>query len=139
VVGARAPRSVRAGSTIPVRVSLRRRGTGASRSLPVEVPVPRDVRPGSRTLTIAGNGGGGRGDEILLEVFGELLGLDEIGAPGSEPRTVEQLVRRVEALHQPLGIEARWRRRDPRVVLESKEVRYEGRARVKLQVIPARR
>jgi hypothetical protein len=138
VVGASAPRRVRAGSTIPVRVSLRRRG-GGSRSVGVKVPVPRDIRPGARTLVIAGNGAGGYGEEHLLEIVGELIGFEEVADSSAGPRTVPQLVGAVRDLRRPLGIEARWRRREPRVVLASNEVRYGGRARLRLQVVPARR
>jgi hypothetical protein len=138
VVGARAPHRVRAGATLPVDVALRRRG-GSPRSLTAKVPIPRDLRPGERTLVIAGNGTGGFDDEILVEVLGDLIGFGDFEAPGPDPRTVPRLVRAVRALRQPLGIEARWRRREPRVVLASDEIRYSGRARVRLRVLPARR
>ncbi|MGH2845166.1 MAG: hypothetical protein ACRDL0_03945, partial [Thermoleophilaceae bacterium] len=56
------------------------------------------------------------------------------------PRTVRQLARRVAAIERPLGITARFRRRArPRVVLRSDDVRFAGRAKVRLRVLRARR
>ena len=138
VVGARAPHRVRAGSTVPVRVALRRR-RGGSRSLTVGVPIPAGLRPGSRTLVIEGNGFLDQDQDILIELSQELSGESGAHAVAAEPRSAKQLARAVAALHQPLGIAARFRRREPRVVLRSSEVRYDGRARVRLQVVRARR
>jgi hypothetical protein len=138
VVGARAPERVRAGSTVPVRVAVRRRG-GGSRTVTVQVPVPRGLRPGARSLVIEGNGFPEDEDEVLLELVDELTGDAGARASAAEPRTATQLARQVAALHRPLGIAAHFRRREPRVVLRSSEVRFDGRARVRLQVVPARR
>jgi hypothetical protein len=137
VVGAQAPRHVSAGTTIPVRVALRRRG-GGSRSLTVKVPVPAGVRPGSRTLLIEGNGFADQDNDILLELG---VGLTGGGAhtAAAEPRTPKKLASAVAALHRPLGIAAHFRHREPRVVLPSDRVRFDGRATVRLQVGPARR
>jgi hypothetical protein len=139
IVGASGPRRVRAGSTVPVRVALRRRGDGG-RSLTVRVPIPAGVRPGSRTLVIEGNGfpENDEGD-LLLELVGGLTGDGTAHASSAEARTVVQLARKVASLRRPLGIVARFRHREPRVVLRSSDVRYAGRARVKLQVVRARR
>jgi hypothetical protein len=141
IVGASAPRRARAGSTVSVQVALRRRGDGA-RTLTVRVPIPAGVRPGSRTLIVEGNGlpGGDEGD-LLLELVGGLSGerAARAHASASEARSVRQLARKVAALRRPLGIVARFRHRQPRVVLRSSAVRYTGRARVKLQVVRARR
>ena len=49
------------------------------------------------------------------------------------------LARAVAALRRPLGIAAHFRHRDPRVVLRSNDVRFDGRAKVSLQVVRARR
>jgi hypothetical protein len=139
VVGADAPRVVRPGSTIDVRVKLRRR-RGGSRTATVKVRVPRDLRPGQRRLTIAGNGNSAADEGFFIEFVGELLGFEEeFGGEPQEPRTVAQLAEAVADLKRPLGIEARWRRREPSLVLESDEVLYEGRARLTLQVSRARR
>jgi hypothetical protein len=139
IVGASGPRRVRAGSTVPVRVALRRRGDGA-RSLTVQVPIPAGIRPGSRTLVVEGNGfpDDDEGD-LLIELVGGLTGEETAQASAADARTVGQLARRVASLRRPLGIVARFRHREPRVVLRSSDVRYAGRARVKLRVVPARR
>jgi len=136
IVGARGPERVRAGSTVPVRIALRRRG-GGGRSLTVRVPIPTGLRPGSRTLVVKGNGFPAEDEELLLELV--MTGEGGTGASAAAPRTPGQLQRAVAALHHPLGIEARFRRREPHVVLRSTEVRYEGSARVRLQVVRARR
>jgi hypothetical protein len=139
IVGATAPRRARAGSTVPVRVELRRRRDGA-RSVTVQVPIPAGVRPGPRTLIIEGNGfpQDGEGD-LFLELVGGLTGKGQAHASATEPRTVSQLARVVASLRRPLGITARFRHRQPRVVLRSNDVRYDGRAKVTLRVVPAHR
>jgi len=138
IVGARGPRRARAGSAVPVRVALRRRG-GGSRTLTVQVPVPSGLQPGVRTLVIEGNGFPADEEDILLELVGELTGDSGARASAAEPRSAKQLARQVAAVHRPLGIAAHFRRRDSRVVLSSTEVRFDGRARVRLRVVPARR
>ena len=142
VVGASGPRRVRAGSTAPIRVALRRRG-GGSRSVTIRVPVPAGLRPGERTLVIEGNGfpDDEEGD-LLIELVGGLS--DTGGSPSAhvaaaEPRSPKSLARAVAALQRPLGIVAHFRHRDPRVVLRSTDVRFDGRAKVSLQVVRARR
>ena len=137
VVGARAPSHARAGTTISVRVELRRRG-GGSRSLTVKVPIPAGVRPGDRTLVIEGNGFADENNDILIELGAGLTG-GGVHSAAAEPRTPKQLARTVAALHRPLGIAAHFRHREPRVVLRSGDVRFDGRAKVRLQVGPARR
>ncbi len=138
VVGAQPPQHVRAGTTVPVRVALRRRG-GGSRSLTVKVPIPAGVRPGSRTLIVEGNGFPAEEDDVLLELVEGLSGGGGAHAAAAEPRSAKQLAAAVADLHRPLGIAAHLRHRDPRVVLRSDRVRFDGRARVRLQVDPARR
>jgi hypothetical protein len=137
VVGADGPARVRPGSTARVRVALRRRG-GGSRSVTVSVPIPRNLRPGGRTLMIEGNGLPDQGDEFIIELFGELLGAEGT-VQDAEPRTVRQLARAVAKLRRPLGIAAHFRHRDPRVVLRSDDVLYEGRVKLRLRVARARR
>jgi hypothetical protein len=90
---------------------------------------------------VEGNGlaGDDEGD-LLLELVGGLSGerVARAHASASEARSVRQLARKVAALRRPLGIVARFRHRQPRVVLRSSAVRYAGRARVKLRVVRAR-
>jgi hypothetical protein len=138
VVGAQAPDRVRAGSTVPVRVALRRRG-GEQRTITVQVPIPRGIRPGDRKLLLEGNGMGTGDEEGLIDLVEGLLFGGDPGLGGREPRTPRQLAKSIAALRRPLGIEARFRHRDPRVVLRSSEVRFEGRVPVSVRVVRARR
>jgi hypothetical protein len=145
LVGADAPLRARPGSRLPVRVSLQRRG-GGRRTVTVRVRVPRDVRPGSRTLVLTGNGF--PVDEgFFIEVI-EVGLARTLGGGGSRraaaepaqsgPRTVRRLARRVAALRRPLGIAARFRRHEPQVVLRSNDVRFDGRVKLRLRVLRAR-
>jgi hypothetical protein len=137
IVGARGPHRVRAGSTAAVRVALRRRG-GAARSVTVRVPIPAGMRPGPRLLVIEGNGFPEEDEELLIELTYGLTGERPV-ASAAALRTPRQLQRAVARLHRPLGITARFRGGDPRVVLSSDDIRYDGRARLRLQVVRARR
>ena len=138
LVGAQGPSRVRAGSTMEVRIALRRRG-GGKRSVTARVPVPAGLRPGQRTLVLEGNGIPEGEDDLLIELEEGLSGRDGLRAVASEPRSPEQLARAVAALRSPLGITAGFRKREPRVVVRSNEVRYDGRVRVKLRVVRAPR
>jgi hypothetical protein len=81
----------------------------------------------------------GEGD-LVLELFGALSGGSTTAhAAAAEPRSPKSLARAVAALHRPLGIAAHFRHHDPRVVLRSNDVRFDGRAKVSLQVVRARR
>ena len=58
----------------------------------------------------------------------------------SEPRSVGGLARQVAALATPQGITARFREREPRLVLRSGDVRFDGRAKLEVKVLrPAKR
>jgi hypothetical protein len=143
LVGARATGRARPGRRVPVRVRLQRRG-GGSRTVTVRVKVPRDVRPGQRTLVLSGNGFRPSFDLIIELIESELAGARRRAGPQarsaqSGPRTVRRLARRVAALRRPLGIVARFRRREPQVVLRSNEIRFDGRVRLRLRVSGARR
>jgi hypothetical protein len=109
----------------------------------IQVPVPAGLRPGERTLVIEGNGFPDEDEgEFVLDLVG---GLSDTGgsttahAAAAEPRSAKSLARAVAALRRPLGIVAHFRHRDPRVVLRSTDVRFDGRAKVSLQVVRARR
>ena len=141
---ARAPRRVQAGARIPVRIRLLRRG-GGRRTVTVRVRVPRNLRPGERTLVLEGNGFGNEFDFLIELIAGELNG--PVTAKGAQarsaqtgPRTVSRLARRLKRMRRPLGITARFRKRDePKVVLRSNDVRFDGRVKVSLRVRRARR
>jgi hypothetical protein len=136
LISARAPRRVVAGKRVRVRVTVQRR-SGERRTLSVPVRIPRGLRPGPRTLVLTGTSGGGTSlEESFLLAFSEVF--DEFGA-GSEPRTVDELARRIAGVHEAVGISARIRRGDERLVHRSDEVSFEGRLRVRLAVRRARR
>jgi hypothetical protein len=74
-----------------------------------------------------------------LQVFGALSGQPVARSAQREPRSLRELARTVRGLHRPLGIKARFKRREPRFVLRSDEVSYEGKLRLRVRVLPARR
>jgi hypothetical protein len=136
LVAARATRRARPGTRVPVRVRLQRRG-GGRRTITARVPVPRGLPPGRRTVVLAGNGFSGD-PGFIIELLAAELGLGPATVAQSEPRTVRRLARRVRALKRPLGIEARYGRRNRRVVFRSDDVRFDGRVKVRLRVSRAR-
>jgi hypothetical protein len=144
LVGARAAGRARPGSLLPVRVRLQRRG-GGRRTVTVRVRVPRDLAPGRRTLALSGNGFRSEVDLLIELIEVGLAGAsvesrrDAARSAQSGPRTVRRLARRVAGLRRPLGIVARFGRRDPQVVLRSREVRFDGRVKLRLRVTRARR
>jgi len=136
LVGASAPRRVRAGGRLAVRLAIRRR-RGGRRSLVVRVPVPAGLRRGRHTLVLSGSGSEEPFDEGLpLELVDALDGAE---AAGGEPHTMRQLARRVASLRRPLGIEARLERGGRRLVHRSHEIRFEGRVEIRPRVLRARR
>jgi hypothetical protein len=140
LVSGRGPRRVRSGERIRVRLALQRRH-GGRRSLSVPVRLPRDLRPGARTLIISGNGGlPSLEDELILELFNVFF--DEFGGGGGggpEPHSVRQLAAQVRGLRRPLGITARFKGHEPQLVHRSDEVSFEGRVSLRLRVAPAHR
>jgi len=136
----------RPGARLPVRLTLQRRG-GGRRKVTVRVPVPRDLRPGRRTLVMSGNGFAQEPGFVIELIEGELAADGSTGpargararAAQSAPHAVRRLARRLAAMRRPLGIEARFGRGEGRVVLRSDDVRFEGRVKLRLRVARARR
>jgi hypothetical protein len=134
----------RPGGRVPVRLALQRRG-GGRRTITIRVPVPRDLRPGTRTLMLSGNGFSTAPGPIIEVIEGELAGnatrrtAGVSAAQKEPPSTVRRLARRVEALQRPLGIVGRFGRRERRVVLRSDDIRFDGRVELRLRVSRARR
>ena len=135
LIGARGPRRARRGERIRVRLTVQRR-RGARYELTVPVRIPRSLRPGVQRLTLRGSGNAfseeALVEELILVLEGELGGGG--GGGSSEPRTVRQLARRIGAIRQRVGIEARFKRRPPQLVHRSREVSYEGRVRLRVRV-----
>jgi hypothetical protein len=140
----------RPGAPLPVKLTLQRRG-GGSRTVTVRVPLPRDLRPGRRTMVLAGTGFADVEGLIIELIEGELAGagapsgtLSRAAGPAparsaqSPPRSVRRLARRIASLRRPLGIEARFGREEREVVLRSDDVRFDGRVKVRLRVRRAR-
>jgi hypothetical protein len=102
-----------------------------------------------RTLVLTGNGFASEEAFFIELIAGELAAAGaraartgparEAAAAQTGPRTVRRLARRVRAIRRPLGIAARFGRRDRRVVLRSREVRFDGRVELRLRVSAARR
>jgi len=139
LVRARGPRRARQGSRIRVRVTLQRRhGERRRITVPVRVPPALAARRAHR-LTLRGEGGSFSEEELLGELItlleGEFIG----GAGPSEPKTVRELAARIRALHRVPGIYAHFDRREPRLAIESDEVSFDGRARLRLRVMPRAR
>jgi hypothetical protein len=141
----RAPRRVRPGQRIRLRLVVHRRGSGAKRRLTIRMRLPRSLRRGRRTLLLTGTGTGvdeEADEELSLEL------LSALGEEGAEPpsegppevRSLGELASRVSAFHRGLGITARFRRRGRRrLVHESDQVAFEGTVRVPLRVVRRRR
>jgi hypothetical protein len=102
------------------------------------VPIPRDLRPGARTLVLKGNGFDADQDDLLFALFEALSGFGQSPEKQKEPKTVRQLAASVAAIHRPLGIAATFKRHEERVVLKSDDVRYDGQAKLRLRVVRAR-
>jgi hypothetical protein len=138
LVSARGPRRVRAGSKVVVRLTVRRRG-GDARTLRLRVPIPSALNPGAHTLVLAGNGFDVDEDDVLFALFEALTGEADASSQSPEPRGVRQLAKAVAAIHRKVGVAARFKHREARVVLESDDVRYDGHVRLRLRVVRAHR
>ncbi|MDP2709835.1 MAG: hypothetical protein Q8O56_01330 [Solirubrobacteraceae bacterium] len=135
LVGARVPRVVRRGSTIAVRLQLRRTGTGARSTRTVRLRVPADAPSGLRTLRIRGTSADtgsdpsqGGGDDLSV-VFED----EENGADDGGPRSVREVRDRFENLAREDGVTARLGGED-RSLLRDPRLRISGEARVQLRV-----
>jgi hypothetical protein len=153
LVDARVTRRARPGTRVPVRIRVQRRG-GGGRTIRARLPVPRHLPPGPRVVVLSGNGFAGD-PGFIIELLARELGAGRstparTGRPAAarggpawaaqaRPPTVRRLARRVRALERPLGIVARFGRRDRRVVFRSDDVRFDGRVRLRLRVSRALR
>jgi hypothetical protein len=142
LVAAKPVGRARPGRRLPVRVTLQRRG-GGRRTVTVRVRVPRDMPPGPTALVLSGNGFAAEPGLVIEIIEEELAGggtpSRARGAARAAPRTVRRLARRIARMRRPLGIVARFGRRERRVVLRSDDVRFDGRVKLRLRVSGARR
>jgi hypothetical protein len=135
LVSAGPAQRVHPGERATIKLKVRHRGGGGERTLRLRVPIPGSLRPGTRTLVLKGNGFDSDEGDLTDTLLEALFGGDESGGGGNaKPRSVRQLAAAVAAVHRPLGIVARFRHREPRVVLKSAGVRYDGQVRVSLRV-----
>jgi hypothetical protein len=134
LVAADAPRRVRPGQRIRIRLELQRR-LGGRRRLSVPLRVPASLGPGVRTLVLAGNGDSSSEAEIVVELVGALFAISGEAGGRREPRSVRELAENIRGLHRELGIEARFRRLPPRLVVRSDQVSYGGKVRLRLRVV----
>jgi hypothetical protein len=136
LVSADGPSTAPRGSTVPIRIQVRHRGGGGTRTQTARVPIPTGMSPGPHTLVLQGNGLASQ-EDLEEALFEALLGGGS-GGRDAQPRSARQLAAAVAAIHRKLGIEARFRHRQPRVVVPSSDVRYDGKVRVRLRVVRAR-
>lgn len=142
LLGARAPRRVRPGQRIRVRLLLQRRRGGRFR-LSVPVRVPRTLPPGRRSLTLRGvvptslEEAFEDGIEQLLEDLADGVGSSD-NAPG--PRSVDALAESIRALGAPQGLRASFvsGERGP-VVLRRDGLLLRGKVRLPVRVVAKRR
>jgi hypothetical protein len=134
LVDADAPRRVRPGERIRVRLDVQRR-RGGRRRLSVPLRIPASLRPGVRTLVLAGSSETTSEADIVVELVGALFGISGQGDGGRDPRSARELARAVRRLHRPLGIEARFKHIPTSLVVRSDDVSYGGRVRLPLRVL----
>lgn len=134
IVAAQAPRRVRAGQRIRVRLLLQRSRAGREQiSFPYRIP--RNAKEGERILTVRGQGGGAGEGGGLEEMFVELFGGG--GGGGGPVRSVGELAVRVAALGMPEGVRASLRAKDKGpVVYSDKRLLIRGKTQIPLIVKP---
>jgi hypothetical protein len=130
-----APRRVRAGQLVRIRLLVHRR-RGKRRRLSFKVRIPRDLRPGERTLVLRG-GEPRDADQDLVDILA--LGLEE-GGGDTGPRTPEELAAAIASIRRYDGLIARFGRGvDPRPVYRHPVLRLSGRVEIPLRVVRRRR
>ena len=142
ILRATAPRRARAGSSIGVRLLLRRRRGGVFRRT-VRVRVPRSLRAGVRTLTLRGvvpkslSEGAEEGLELVLEEEGGTGGAgggDEAGA-----RSLDELAAAIRALGGSDGLRATFSSEGRgRVVKPARSELIRGKVQIPVRIVPRR-
>jgi hypothetical protein len=136
IVKARAPRRVRRGQRIRVRLTLQRPRSTSRRQVSFPYRVPRDADKGLNLLTIRGIGGDD-GLAALEEFFVEFL---FGGGGGGQTRSVGELAAKVAALGVPDGVRATLARKGKGpVVYRSGDVLIRGKTQLPLLVRPAKK
>lgn len=135
LTGVRAPRVVRRGSTITLRLALRRTGTGKRSTRTVRMRVPVDTPAGLRTLRLIGTPADAGGDpsqegggEISLSFEDEEGGPDDGG-----PQSLAEIREAFLSLGRYDGVVARLAGEERRLLLDPR-LRISGEARVQLRI-----
>lgn len=147
MVRARAPRRVRRGSRVPIRLTVRR-VNGPQQTVRFRMRVPRSLPEGLVEMELRGTAAELFTDELIID-FDELLsaGEEEGPDPGDPgPTTVEELAAAIESLRRFDGVSARFRRTGRRRTiadvpraLRRNDARISGRTTVRFRVIGQRR
>jgi hypothetical protein len=138
IVAAQAPRAVRRGRRISVRLRLRRTRTGATSTRTIRLRVPRDAKAGDRELRILGSPADEGRDpasdtgEDLVVLFDDGGGTDQSDDPG--PASLAELRGAYSALGRRTGLRAGFAGRPLRLVSSDRDVRISGSARIPVRV-----
>jgi hypothetical protein len=145
LLSARAPARVRAGQRIRVRLLLQRR-RGRRLSVIVRLRVPQSLPPGEQTLRFAGVPADTADESELEEVLGDEMDgrrdrdEDRDREEPPPPRTLEELARRIAAIHRFDGVNAAWLDvTRPRQAYRDPHLRITGSTAVDVTVLPPRR
>lgn len=138
IVKARAPRRVRRGQRIQVRLTLQRPRTTSRRQISFRYRVPRDADKGLNVLTIRGMSGDG-GLEALEQFFVEIL-FGFGGGGGGQTRSVGELATKIAVLGLPDGIRATLDRKGSGpVVYAARQTLIRGKTKLPLLVRPTKK
>jgi hypothetical protein len=130
----KAPKRVRAGQTVRLRVTVQRvRGGKVTKTH--RVRIPRGIRPGRRTLTLRGNRQSSPDDELLEIILGEDLEEDE-GRSG--PASLDALIASIRALGRWDGVQMRLAGRRRRAFRDD-DLLITGRADTRIRIVGRRR
>lgn len=155
--GASAPRRVKPGERIPIRITYQRPRERVESSR-FRIRVPRHLEPGRRTLTLSGSGAD-PGDASLEAIFSTGLSPDDLffffGDAPQSLGSIRALAHAIGDIHRYDGIRATFRKRGPREqllfdffgiaspgrgrsVFRHDELRIAGKAHVDVRVLPRR-
>ncbi|MDP1847460.1 MAG: hypothetical protein Q8K79_06685 [Solirubrobacteraceae bacterium] len=135
ITGARAPRIVRRGSRIAVRLALRHTGTGKRSSRTARMRVPLGIPAGVRTMRVIGTPTD-PGSDPTQDGGGDLTLVFEEGEEGADdggPQSLAELRSSFTALARPIGVVALLGGEE-RLLLRDPRLRITGEARVRVRV-----
>jgi hypothetical protein len=134
-----APRRVRPGQRIRVRLRLRLRRGGLT-TLTARLRVPRSLRPGRRLLRIVGRDSRQLDETLEAELIFFLVGEEEGEGNRRGPRSIRELAARIAALRKPSGLRASFRRGErARLFYRSAETLIRGRVSIPVRVVRRKR